>query len=81
MITGPPNSTTHHTTRVPYCEICNKYGNYYDNLNTNCYSLIKDGNSWHILCDKHKKEYDVKYNMKLRKEKLEKINNYYGLGC
>ena len=65
------------TTRVSDCEICHEYGEFYNNLDTDCFPLIKDGNSWHVLCDKHKKEYDIKFKMKLRKEKLKKINNIY----
>lgn len=78
MITGPPNSTTHHTTRVSYCEICNEHGNFYNNLDITILHLMGSVyNNLGNLCDKHKREYDVKYNVKLRKEKLNRINNIY----
>ena len=79
--------TTNSTTRVDYCEVCNAHGNYYYNIDGDILNLsnyIKDSDaltrytSCHVLCDKHKKEYDVKLIMKLRKSKLEKINEYNG---
>ena len=82
--------TTNSTTRVDYCELCSNHGNYYDNIDCEILNLsnyIKDSDdmirfsNWHILCDKHKKEYDIKFNMKLRKDKLEKINEHHVLGC
>ena len=68
--------TTNSTTRVLYCELCTEsnHGNYYNGLDVNVLPLINDNNSWHVLCDKHKKEYDIKLNLKIRKDKLEKIN-------
>jgi hypothetical protein len=76
MITGPPNVTTHHTTRVSYCEICNEYGNFYNNLDYNILHLMCSvHNNFGNLCDKHKREYDVKLNIKLRKDKLNRIND------
>lgn len=73
-------STT--TTTSIHCQICNDYdANWYniDLSNISDYNILKtygpiisyDGHMWYSLCDKHKKEYD----MKLRKEKLKKINN------
>jgi len=69
------NVTTYSTTIVG-CEMCNEHGNWYTDLDADCLSVQYD-TIWHVLCDNHKKEYDVKVIMKLRKEKLKKINNIY----
>jgi hypothetical protein len=79
--------TTNSTTRVDdNCEVCEQYGptiyhgNFYDSIDEEILNLSNYTGSWRCLCDKHKKEYDVKFNMKLRKSKLEKINEYNDVG-
>lgn len=59
------NYTTSCTTRVERCEVC-------DAWHANWYGF-NDNDEYHIFCDQHKKEYDTKIIMKLRKEKLNKI--------
>ena len=76
-MSNPIISTTY-TTRLPCCEICGDcFADYYNNLDPTILSLIGDNNTWHVLCAKHKNEYDIKLNVRLRKEKLNRINNIY----
>ena len=78
--------TTNSTTRVfDYCEVCEQdgpnvyHGIFHYGLDSTIISLKCSVHSnWYCLCDKHKTEYDIKLKMKLRKSKLEKINEYNG---
>lgn len=65
---NPPFTTN--STTVIFCELCNDYSNFYD------YGT-PDKHDFHSFCNKHKIEHDIKVMKKLRKDKLEKINEYY----
>ena len=66
-----PPFTTNSTTVVFKCELCDDYSNFYD------YGT-PDKHDYHSFCGKHKTEHDIRVMKKLRKSKLEKINEYNG---
>ena len=65
------------TTTQRRCELCDNYNSSWYNFAEKSVPMFlypSKGNDWHIFCDRHKRQYEIKLNMKLRKEKLEKIN-------
>jgi len=71
--------TTNSTTTLRKCELCEDYisSKWYNFTATHLpfskASYLTD-DDWHFFCDKHKKEYDIKLKMKLRKDKIQNIN-------